>query len=57
MRFQVRKHAEMWEVWVLAHRSWVRVERFYNWKFAMRLAAGQDPYDGSLYERSIVTVA
>lgn len=58
MRFQVRKHqaSGMWEVWVLGLKSWVRVEAFHNWKFAMRLATGQDPYTGGVYLRSIVTV-
>lgn len=57
MRFQVRKNAGMWEVWVLGRRSWVRVERFHNWFFAMRLATGQDPRTGNVYERTIATVA
>ena len=47
----------MWEVWVLGVKSWVRVEQFHNWLIAMRLATGQDPYTGRVYERSIVTVS
>lgn len=46
----------MWEVWVLGRRSWVIVEKFHNWFFAMRLATGQDPWTGVLYERTIMTV-
>lgn len=58
MRFQVRKNhrTDKWEVWVLTVKSWVRVDDFYNWKFAMRLATGQDPYTGSEFQRSIVTL-
>lgn len=59
MRFQVRRNHKIhkWEVWVLGYRSWVKVEEYFNWMMAMRLATGQDPWTGQLYERSIVTVS
>ena len=46
MRFQVRKRARLWEVWVLwpNARSWERLRQFGTWGAAMWLATNDETY-------------
>lgn len=50
-RFQVRKRAGYWEVWIFRGRSWELLDKFRLYYLAMTMATGQMPYGAECWKR------